>query len=342
MALLLTLFSMIGNGVVHHLKLAWKHVRNAKPPLLSPSSVFSSPYSNSTQPHTSPSYKKICVFRILVEDFVLSHPQVRNFVVETDNNTATLDLIDSGTCSAGVMTSTSYDNLIANNEGHCVTKTIGGDTIFTIPVAMPVSGKFESFISTIVQRGVGERLFDTLATDFNNEIIGPPICDNNREVDTDVDEKEDGVLSIREMSLAFFSNLLCTIIGLLVYLRERYLFFWKKVGRWLKIKPIFAKIRQYLMTQIAFFKQDESTEKDAPENDPDASLKQELLLRTGPDLLSFLEGTNVSQAKLDIVMDSFPNTLPLVDLVFLHKCSQDRRDIIFMEALSQSDLYKLC
>jgi len=94
------------------------------------------------------------------------------------------------------------------------------------------------------------------------------------------------------------------------------------------------------MTQTAFSKQDQSPEKDAPENDPDASLKKKLLLRTAPDLLSFLEGTNVSQTKLDNAMDSLSNTLPLVDLVFLHKCSQDRRDMIFMETLSQSDLYK--
>jgi len=162
-----------------------------------------------------------------MEDFVLSNPHVRNFVEETDNNTATLDLIDSGTCSAGGMTSNPYDNLIATDMEHCVTKTIGGDTLFTIPVAMPVSGKFESFISTIVQRGVGERLSDTLLEEFGNGIIGPPICDNNRDADTDVDGNEGG-LRLMEMSLVFFSTPLCTSIGLVIYLRELYLFFLEK------------------------------------------------------------------------------------------------------------------
>ena len=131
--------------------------------------------------------------------FILAYPQAMRFTVETNSNAETLRLIDSKRCAAGVMTSSSWASFIASDVGHCHSKTTAGGTLFSVPVAMPISGKFEDFLITIVQGGVGEGLFDTLAAKFGLDFLEPPLCNNSKGVNTDIDGSKKKALSYKEM-----------------------------------------------------------------------------------------------------------------------------------------------
>jgi len=136
--------------------------------------------------------------------------------------------------------------------------------------------------------------------------------------------------------LAIISTTLCTTIGLLMHLRAKYHFFLSKLGRRLKIKLMFAKVQRAFLAHTFLQNPTETFE-----IDPDEFLREDLLSHTASVLLELLEDTSVSQTSLGEAMNSLPSTLALVDLVYLHKCSQKSRDIIFMETLSQLDLYNL-
>jgi len=279
---------------------------------------------------------KICVVAASINSFLITFPQAENNYIRTNNNTQTLAFLDDGSCSAGVMTSTSFARAISLDLGHCENKTTTGSFILlAIPSAMPISGRFESFLSTVVQEGLGEGLFETLVTEFENDQMRP-LCDNTNGAETDSEDSEMKRLSVMQMALAIMSTTLCTTIGLLMHLRAKYHFFLSKLGRRLKIKLMFAKVQRAFLAHTFLQNPTETFE-----IDPDEFLRKDLLSHTASVLLELLEDTSVSQTSLGEAMNSLPSTLALVDLVYLHKCSQKSRDIIFMETLSQLDLYKL-
>jgi len=281
--------------------------------------------------------EKICVFAGSIDSFLIAFPQAENNIIRTNTNTQTLAFLDDGSCSAGVMTSTSFARAISLDLGHCNNKTTTGSSSIslTIPSAMPISGRFESFLSTIVQEGLAEGLFDTLVTEFTNDQL-PPLCDDTNGAETDSEDEEMKSLSVMQMLLAIMSTTLCTTIGLLMHLRAKYHFLLSRLGRWFKIKLMFAKFQRAFLAH-AF----EQNPMETFEIDPDEFLREDLLSHTASVLLELLEDTSVSQTSLGEAMNSLPSTLALVDLVYLHKCSQKSRNIIFMETLTQLDLYKL-